>query len=156
MSGELERGSRRPRSDGGVPPADPVGWGGLQPSDLSDPPDYRTGEYPRRAEARRGATMIKRCLGGLLLAAALSGTAFAESKCPDAEATTGSGKNWEVVRGPDGRKIIRIKTLFCIEGKVPKPSVIYVLNASTINYEWDTLKQDFLPRIVRSVEQQPF
>ncbi len=95
-------------------------------------------------------------LCGILAATALGGgRALAESRCPEAEAT-GSGTNWEVVRGADGRKIIRIKTLFCIEGKVPKPSVIYVLNASTINYEWDTLKQDFMPKIVHSVEQQPF
>ena len=95
-------------------------------------------------------------LAGALLAPA---AAFAQDKgkCAEEGATSGgNGKNWEIVRGADGRKIIRIKVPFCIEGKVPKPSVIYVLNASTINYEWDSLKQDFLPKIVHSVEQKPF
>jgi hypothetical protein len=83
--------------------------------------------------------------------------AFAQerkSKC--AEEQQKGGPNYEIVRGADGRKIFKIKTGFCIEGKVPKPSVIYVLNASTINYEWETLKQDFLPRTLKSVEASPF
>ena len=107
-------------------------------------------------------TRLRAWLGGLVLAAALlvPAAVHAEGKCPGDQGGTGGvsggGKNWEVVRGPNGQKIYRLKTLFCIEGKVPKPSVIYVLNASTINYEWETLKQDFLPKIVRSVEQQPF
>ena len=77
-----------------------------------------------------------------------------KSKCAEEQAK--GGPNYEIVRGPDGRKIFKIKTGFCIEGKVPKPSVIYVLNASTINYEWENLKQDFLPRTLKSVESSPF
>jgi hypothetical protein len=77
-----------------------------------------------------------------------------KSKCADEQQK--GGPNYEIVRGPDGRKIFKIKTGFCIEGKVPKPSVIYVLNASTINYEWENLKQDFLPRTLKSVESSPF
>ena len=91
----------------------------------------------------------------LMLVPALAGAQdLKKSKCAD-EATKG-GPNYEIVRGADGRKIFKIKTGFCIEGKVPKPSVIYVLNASTINYEWENLKQDFLPRTLKSVETAPF
>jgi hypothetical protein len=39
---------------------------------------------------------------------------------------------------------------------VPKPSVLYGLLNTTINYEWENLKQDFLPRVLRSVESAPF
>lgn len=85
-----------------------------------------------------------------------SGTAAAQAKGKCSEDAGKGGANYEIVRGPDGRKIFKIKTGFCIEGKVPKPSVIYVLNASTINYEWETLKQDFLPRSVKAVEESPF
>ena len=91
----------------------------------------------------------------LVLVPALAGAQdLKKSKCAD-EAQKG-GPNYEIVRGADGRKIFKIKTGFCIEGKVPKPSVIYVLNASTINYEWENLKQDFLPRTLKSVEKAPF
>jgi hypothetical protein len=96
----------------------------------------------------------------LLIVALLAVPALAEaqdvkkSKC--AEEAGKGGPNYEIVRGADGRKIFKIKTGFCIEGKVPKPSVIYVLNASTINYEWENLKQDFLPRTLKSVESAPF
>ena len=83
----------------------------------------------------------------------LAQTANKQSKCGD---EGDGGTKYEIARGPDGRKIFRIKTFFCIEGKVPKPSVIYVLNASTINYEWETLKQDFLPRIRKAAERPPF
>ena len=79
-------------------------------------------------------------------------------KCSDAESAAGeAGKTkYEVVTGPDGKKIFRIKTGFVICGKVPKPDVLYGLLNTTINYEWETLKQDFVPKVLRSVEQAPF
>ncbi|MBI4508399.1 MAG: hypothetical protein HY698_02105 [Deltaproteobacteria bacterium] len=80
----------------------------------------------------------------------------AQGKPKCADDSSKGGTNYEIVRGPDGKKIFKIKTGFCIEGKVPKPSVIYVLNSSTINYEWENLKQDFLPKVINSVEQSPF
>ena len=61
-----------------------------------------------------------------------------------------------MVTGPDGKKIFRIKTGFVICGKVPKPDVLYGLLNSTINYEWENLKLDFKPRILKSVEKDPF
>jgi hypothetical protein len=65
-------------------------------------------------------------------------------------------KNYRTVIGPDGRKVFVIEKAFVVCGKVPKPNVIYVLQASTINYEWETLKQDFLPKILNSVKRAPF
>jgi hypothetical protein len=75
--------------------------------------------------------------------------------CSDKEEEN-SGKNYKTVRGPDGRKVFVIEKAFVVCGKVPKPNVIYVLQASTINYEWETLKQDFLPKIRNSVKKAPF
>jgi hypothetical protein len=79
-------------------------------------------------------------------------------RCSDAEpAGAEAGKTkYEVVTGPDGKKIFRIKTGFVICGKVPKPDVLYGLLSTTINYEWETLKQDFLPKVLKSVEKAPF
>lgn len=93
---------------------------------------------------------------------AMSLTAFAPSlaradKCSDKQdESEGDGKNYKTVIGPDGRKVFVIEKAFVVCGKVPKPNVIYVLQASTINYEWETLKQDFLPKIRNTVKRAPF
>ena len=78
-------------------------------------------------------------------------------KCSDKQDEAGSGgKNYKTVIGPDGRKVFVIEKAFVVCGKVPKPNVIYVLQASTINYEWETLKQDFMPKIRATVHKAPF
>lgn len=77
--------------------------------------------------------------------------------CSDAQdESEGGGKNYKTVIGPDGRKVFVIEKAFVVCGKVPKPNVIYVLQASSINYEWESLKQDFLPKIRNSVKKAPF
>jgi hypothetical protein len=55
----------------------------------------------------------------------------------------------------NGKKIIVIDTEVSVCGKVPRPSVVYVLTAKNINYEWETLKQDFMPLILDSVKKAP-
>jgi hypothetical protein len=56
-----------------------------------------------------------------------------------------------------GRKrVYRIKTEFVIEGRIQKPNAFYVLQRSNINYDWVDLKQEFVPRILRSVREHPF
>lgn len=85
-----------------------------------------------------------------------SGDAAAQSKCDDQTDDDPDKRNYRTVIGPDGRKIFVIEKAFVVCGKVPKPTVIYVLQASTINYEWETLKQDFLPRVLESVKEAPF
>ena len=54
------------------------------------------------------------------------------------------------------RKVFVIEKAFVVCGKVPRPNVFYVLQASNINYEWETLKQDFLPKVIDSVRKAPF
>lgn len=68
----------------------------------------------------------------------------------------GSKKNYRTVIGPDGRKIFVIEKAFVVCGKVPKPTVIYAFQASTINYEWENLKKDFIPLILATVKDAPF
>jgi len=41
-------------------------------------------------------------------------------------------------------------------GKVPKPNVVVILLERTVDYEWERLKQDFLPRIEESLKKDPF
>jgi len=77
-------------------------------------------------------------------------------RCKEEQDSQKSGKNYRTVIGPDGRKIFVIQRAFVVCGKVPKPQVIYVIQQRSINYEWETLKQDFLPRVLHSVEKAPF
>ena len=56
----------------------------------------------------------------------------------------------------NGRPVTVIDTVVSVCGKVPRPSVVYVLTAKTIDYEWESLKQDFLPLIIQSVKKAPF
>jgi hypothetical protein len=67
-----------------------------------------------------------------------------------------AGGNVKVERGAGGKKIYKITTEIRIEGKIQKPEAFYVLQKSSINYEWQDLKQDFLPKILDSVSQAPF
>ena len=56
----------------------------------------------------------------------------------------------------NGKPVTVIDTVVAVCGKVPKPSVVYVLNVKTIDYEWENLKQDFMPLILQSVKKAPF
>jgi len=65
------------------------------------------------------------------------------------------GKNFHV-EYRNGQKVHVIDTVISVCGKVPRPSVVYVLQAKNINYEWESLKQDFLPLIIATVTKAPF
>ena len=69
--------------------------------------------------------------------------------------TKKEGKNFHV-EYRNGQKVHVIDTVIAVCGKVPRPSVVYVLQAKNINYEWETLKQDFLPLIIATVQKAPF
>lgn len=72
------------------------------------------------------------------------------------EGETGKGgKNFHV-EYRNGQKVHVIDTVIAVCGKVPRPSVVYVLQAKNINYEWESLKQDFLPLIIATVAKAPF
>jgi hypothetical protein len=62
----------------------------------------------------------------------------------------------KVERGKGGKKVYRIEEEIRIEGKIQKPEAFYVLQKSSINYDWQDLKQDFLPKILDSVTRAPF
>lgn len=77
-------------------------------------------------------------------------------KCDDQAADPEKkGKNWhwETI---NGKRVQVIDTVISVCGKVPRPSVVYVLQPKTINYSWENLKQDFLPLIIASVKKAPF
>ena len=62
----------------------------------------------------------------------------------------------KVERGAGGHKVYRITEEIRIEGKIQKPEAFFFYQKSSINYDWQELKQDFLPKIMDSVSRAPF
>jgi hypothetical protein len=62
----------------------------------------------------------------------------------------------KVEKGAGGKKIYRITDEIRIEGKIQKPEAFFFYQKSSINYDWQELKQDFIPKILDSVSRSPF
>ncbi len=62
----------------------------------------------------------------------------------------------KVERSASGQKIFRITEGIVVEGKIQKPNAFYVLQRSSMDYDWETLKQDFLPKILQATGKHPF
>ncbi|MBI4814736.1 MAG: hypothetical protein HY791_00680 [Deltaproteobacteria bacterium] len=56
---------------------------------------------------------------------------------------------------PRGRKVIRLGTTV-IEGTIQKPQAFYILQRSSLNLEGLELKNSFVPKILKSVDEEPF
>lgn len=95
----------------------------------------------------------------MLVAAAVSAAprrARAEG-CPDDSAEQGEKKQGKFhIEYVNGKPVTVIDTVVSVCGKVPRPSVVYVLTAKNIDYEWESLKQDFMPLILATVKKAPF
>jgi hypothetical protein len=100
----------------------------------------------------RTTLLLTTALAGLLLAAP---RARAEG-CPD-DTESGEKKQGKFhIEYVNGKPVTVIDTVVSVCGKVPRPSVVYVLTAKNIDYEWENLKQDFMPLILKTVKQAPF
>jgi hypothetical protein len=53
------------------------------------------------------------------------------------------------------RKVIRLEAIK-VEGRIQKPQAFYILQRSNLNFEGLELKQSFIPKIIESVEKDPF
>jgi hypothetical protein len=77
--------------------------------------------------------------------------------CPDDSAEQGEKKQGKFhIEYINGKPVTVIDTVVSVCGKVPRPSVVYVLTAKNIDYEWESLKQDFMPLILATVKKAPF
>jgi len=84
------------------------------------------------------------------------GLARAEG-CPDDTSDQGDKKQGKFhIEYINGKRVTVIDTIVSVCGKVPRPSVVYVLTAKNIDYEWESLKQDFMPLILATVKKAPF
>jgi len=76
--------------------------------------------------------------------------------CPD-DTESGEKKQGKFhIEYVNGKPVTVIDTVVSVCGKVPRPSVVYVLTAKHIEYEWESLKQDFMPLILSTVKKAPF
>ena len=90
----------------------------------------------------------------MMAAAALmmsSSMALAQDQPPAAAAP-----KVKVERSASGQKIFRITEGIVVEGKIQKPNAFYVLQRSSMDYDWESLKQDFLPKILQAASHHPF
>ena len=95
----------------------------------------------------------------LALVAATAMPAFAQAKpegCNDDEGSAEKKQGKFHIEYINGKPVTVIDTLVQVCGKVPRPSVVYVLTPKNIDYEWESLKQDFMPLIIASVRKAPF
>lgn len=106
-----------------------------------------------------GAALARLLTASALLAALASpGRARAEG-CPTEDDTAAGAEKKPGkfhIEYVNGKPVTVIDSVVSVCGKVPKPSVVYVLNAKNINYEWEGLKQDFMPLILSTVKKAPF
>ena len=98
--------------------------------------------------------LIASLLVALSFALTAPGQSWAEGCDEEGNSSKGEGKFH--IEERNGQKIYVIDKAITVCGKVPRPLVAYVLQARSINYEWETLKQDFLPKILDSVKKAPF
>ena len=86
-----------------------------------------------------------------LLLLALTSTAHADGSDPDKKCDSKVEVHKE---RQAGRDVWVAKVIIC--GHAPAPGVAFVPVARSINYEWESLRQVFLPSVIRSVEKAPF
>lgn len=95
---------------------------------------------------------MKRALAGAILL--LSSVALAQAT--DATPSATAAPKVKVERSASGQKIFRITEGIVVEGKIQKPNAFYVLQRSSMDYDWESLKQDFLPKILQAASHHPF
>jgi hypothetical protein len=93
---------------------------------------------------------------GLAAPAVVHAQAAAAPAGAPAAAPANAAPKVKVEHGAGGKKIYRITDEIRIEGKIQKPEAFFFYQKSSINYDWQELKQDFIPKILDSVSRSPF
>jgi hypothetical protein len=91
----------------------------------------------------------------VLLALLASPSVFAQD-APPPPGDVQAAPKVKVERSASGQKIFRITEGIVVEGRIQKPNAFYVLQRSTMDYDWESLKQDFLPKILQATGRHPF
>ncbi len=96
--------------------------------------------------------MIRSFCAGLACTVVLGTALLASAEDPPPSAAP----KVKVERSASGQKIFRITEGIVVEGKIQKPNAFYVLQRSSMDYDWESLKQDFLPKILEATGKHPF
>jgi hypothetical protein len=96
-------------------------------------------------------------IAAVALASFASARAAHAENCAKDDSETAEKKQGKFhIEYVNGHPVTVIDTIVNVCGKVPRPSVVYVITAKAIDYEWENLKQDFMPLILSSVKKAPF
>ena len=103
---------------------------------------------------------MRAALIAALVLAAVAGAPHARADKPEScnqDESSGEKKQGKFhIEYVNGKPVTVIDTIVAVCGKVPRPSVVYVVTQKNIDYEWESLKQDFMPLILASVKKAPF
>ncbi|NMO23553.1 hypothetical protein HPC49_53165 [Pyxidicoccus fallax] len=69
--------------------------------------------------------------------------------------TATSSSNTSASTGKKPRKVIRLEALQ-VEGRIQKPQAFYILPRSNLSFDELNRTESFVPKVVKSVEQDPF
>ena len=86
----------------------------------------------------------------LALSSVAPSVSYADDKCGD-----DSNRKGKIKTEKRGNVVVIVEALV-ICGKVPKPLALVFMSGSTINYEWQNQKPDFLKRVHESLSKSPF
>ena len=105
--------------------------------------------------------MSKHLFRGLSVAAVLvvlsaASVSLSGAQEPPASAAPAPAPKVKMERSATGQKVFRITEGIVVEGRLQKPNAFYVLQRSSIDYDWETLNQGFLPKILQATGQSPF
>jgi hypothetical protein len=53
------------------------------------------------------------------------------------------------------KKVIRLETI-TVEGRIQKPQAFYILQRSNLNFDELERTESFLPKVIRSIDKDPF
>ena len=94
----------------------------------------------------------------LLLAAApvlAQDSASAGSASTSSASTSGTPSTGTSGTGKKPRKVIRLDAI-TVEGRIQKPQAFYILPRSNLSFDELGRTETFVPKVVKSVEQDPF
>jgi hypothetical protein len=80
----------------------------------------------------------------------------APAPAPTGTAAAANAGNILVEKTNSGQKLFRITEGLVVEGQRQKPNAFYVLQRASTPYDWETLEENFLPRILKAAAKPPF
>ncbi|MBU8899551.1 hypothetical protein DRW03_26670 [Corallococcus sp. H22C18031201] len=71
------------------------------------------------------------------------------------KAAPSSGAPASTAPAKKARKVIRLEAI-AVEGRIQKPQAFYILQRSNLSFDDLNRTESFVPKVVKSVEQDPF